>query len=340
MKRSLGGAAVATLALCSIPGSRLAGQTPAPVSLAAKGSAAWAVPRTVDGHPDIEGVWNHGTLTPLQRSEQFAGRPFMSDDEAARFEKETLQTVNGDRRGGIAAADLGGAAVNEFWLERGPLAIVNGRKPTSLIVDPADGRLPPLTPAAEARAAARARSRRFDGPEDLSLSERCLRSASGPPIMAGAPDANVIRIVQSRGHVAIVQEKNHETRFVILDGRPHVSAKIRSWMGDSRGRWEGNTLVVDTTNFTSQLALGARYDENLHLVERFTRVGPNTLLYEFTVDDPTTFTRPWTVVYPMRRTGEELYEFACHEGNYSLPGMLRVARFGDQADRNAQNPAR
>jgi hypothetical protein len=133
--------------------------------------------------------------------------------------------------------------------------------------------------------------------------------------------------VQSRDHVAILQEKFHETRIVRLDDGPHLAAAIRTWLGDSHGRWSGNTLVADTTNFTDQLALGSRFDQNLHLVERFTRVGPDTLLYEFTVNDPTVFTKPWTVVLPMRRTGEQLYEFACHEGNYALPNILRGARF-------------
>jgi hypothetical protein len=285
----------------------------------------------VDGHPDLEGVWNLSTLTPLERPDRFAGKASMTNEEAVEFERDTLQTVSGDRRRQTPASDLGGVAVNEFWLERGPLATVNGRKPTSLIVDPPDGRIPALTPEAKTRAAQRAAlGRRFDGPEDFTLAERCLRSASGPPLLPGAPDGNFIRIVQSRDHVAILQEKFHETRIVRLDDGPHLAAAIRTWLGDSHGRWSGNTLVADTTNFTDQLALGSRFDQNLHLVERFTRVGPDTLLYEFTVNDPTVFTKPWTVVLPMRRTGEQLYEFACHEGNYALPNILRGARFEEQ----------
>jgi hypothetical protein len=329
------------LALLALSRSPLAGHTSGGVSRAANDAGSWTVPRAVDGHPDIEGVWNFATLTPLERPVRFAGKAFMTDEEAVEFEKETLQTVNGDRRGQTPGSDLGGPAINEFWLERGPLATVNGRKPTSLVVDPPDGRIPDLTFEAKTRAAQRvAVGRGFDGPADFSLAERCLRSASGPPILAGAPDANFIRIVQTRDHVAILQEKFHEVRLVSLDGRPHLPAAIRTWVGDSRGRWVGNTLNVDTTNFTYQLALGSRYDQSLHLMERFTRVGPKTLLYEFTVDDPTVFAKAWTVVLPMRRTGEQLYEFACHEGNYALPNILRGARFEERVEKDAPNTRR
>ena len=226
----------------------------------------------------------------------------MTEEEAVAFEKATLQAVNSDRRGANPTSDLSGAPVNEFWLERGPLATVNGRKPTSLIVDPPDGRIPALTSEAQTRAAQRAAlGRRVDGPEDFTLAERCLRSAPGPPMLPSA-DANLVKIVQTRDHVVILQEKFHDVRVVPFDGRPHVRPAIRTWVGDSRGRWSGNTL-----------------------------------LYEFTVDDPTAFTKPWTVVLPMRRTGEQLYEFACHEGNYALPNILRGARFEEQVEREAPN---
>jgi hypothetical protein len=318
----------AVLALTSSNG--FADQTSRKPKPRTQAAESWSTPRTIEGQPDLEGIWNTATLTPLERPARFAGKAFMTEEEAVAFEKERLQAVNSDRRGTNPTSDLGGA-FNEFWLERGPLATVNGRRPTSLIVDPPDGRIPALTLDAQTKAAQRAAlGRHLDGPEDFSLSERCLRSASGPPILAGAPDGNLIRIVQSGGHVAILQEKFHETRLVSLDGRPHLPAAIRTWLGDSRGRWVGNTLSVDTTNFTQQLASGSRFDQNLHLVERFTRVGPNTLLYEVTVDDPTVFTRPWAVVLTLRRTGEQLYEFACHEGNYALPNMLRGARVEDR----------
>jgi hypothetical protein len=289
---------------------------------AAAASESWRLPRTADGHADFEGVWNASTLTPLQRPARFDGRAFMSEAEAAAFEKEQLAA----QRSAPAAAFLA-----ELWFERGTLARIDGRYPTSLIVEPADGQLPALTPAARASAARVASARSFNSSTNFSLSERCLRSASGPPYLAGTPDSNLLRIVQSRDHVALVQEKFHETRLVPLTGSPALSPAIRGWVGVSRGRWEAETLVVETTNFTPQLALANRFDEHLRLVERFTRVGANTLLYEFTVHNPTFFTAPWTVRLPMTRTDEELYEFACHEGNYSLPNILRAARAEEAA---------
>ena len=285
---------------------------------------AWRVPRTVDGRPDLQGDWNHATLTPLQRPERFGGRAWMTPDEAHAFERELLDQVE-------AQSARVPTSINEFWFERGTLAIIDGRHPTSLIVHPPDGQIPALTPAAKARLSARpaASARLLTSHLDFSVSERCLRSGSGPPYLAGAPDANLLRIVQSRDHVAFVQEKFHEARIVALADRPHVSGQIRSWIGDSRGQWEGDTLVIDTTNFTPKLEWANRFDGNLHLIERFTRVAADTLLYEFTIDDPTYFTEPWTVRLPMIRTGEALHEFACHEGNYSLPNMLRGARAQD-----------
>ena len=286
--------------------------------------STWRVPRTLDGHPDLQGDWNHATLTPLQRPERFAGRAWMTPDEARAFERELLNQAE-------AQSARVPTSINEFWFERGRLATIDGRYPTSLIVDPPDGQIPALTPAAKARRSARSAeaARSLTSHLDFSVSERCLRSGSGPPYLAGAPDANLLRIVQSRDHVAIVQEKFHDARIVALADRPHVSRQIRSWVGDSRGHWEGDTLVIDTTNFTSKLEWANRFDANLHLIERFTRVATDRLLYEFTVDDPTYFTVPWTVRLPMIRTGETLHEFACHEGNYSLPNMLRGARAQD-----------
>jgi hypothetical protein len=309
--------------LLALQETRLVGQKSRAVNPAVKDASVRKVPRTTAGQPDIEGVWDFSTLTPLERPAQFAGKPFMTAEEAAEFEKQRLQAVD---------QTLGsGPAIDAAWLERGLLATVNGRYPTALVVDPPDGRIPALTPEAQRRIAERADAfRRTDGPEDRLLSERCLRSASGPPMFPSA-DANFIQIVQTRDYVVILQEKFHDTRIVRLDGRPHVAADIRSWAGDSRGRWNGDTLVVDTTNFTNQIGLTGRFDQTLHLVERYTPVGLDILLYEVNIDDPTAFTKPWTVVVPMRRTDEQIYEFACHEGNYALPNILRGARFGEQA---------
>jgi hypothetical protein len=209
--------------------------------------------------------------------------------------------------------------------------MVNGKYLTSLITDPPDGRLPPLTAAASARAAARAEARRLhpaDGPEDRPLAERCLMFNAGPPLLPG-PYNNYLQIFQTRDHIAILNEMIHDVRIVPLDERPHAPSFIRRWQGDSRGRWEGKTLVVNTTNFTDKTNFRGTA-ENLHLIERFTRTDADTLLYEFTVDDPSTFTKPWTAVLPMKRTDDPIFEYACHEANYGLTGVLRGARFEEK----------
>jgi hypothetical protein len=276
----------------------------------------------------LEGIWTFSTLTPLERTPEFADKPFLSDAEAAAYEKRTVERANRDNRDSSSPdADLGGA-YNEFWWERGThLALVRGKRLTSLIVDPPSGRIPALTPAAQQRVAARAAERRerpADGPEDRSLGERCLVFNAGPPMLSG-PYNNYVQIFQMPGHVVIYNEMIHDARIVPLDGRPHAAPANRRWQGDSRGRWEGNTLVIDTTNFTDKTNFRGA-DENLHLVERFTRVDPKTLLYEFTVDNPTAFTAPWTAALPMTKTTDQIFEYACHEGNYALTNILRGAR--------------
>jgi len=294
--------------LCLLALASIAAQRPAPVS-------------------DFEGVWNFATLTPLERPAEFASKPYFTDDEAKRFVRDTVERGNRDRRDGGAAVDVG-RAVNDYWFDRGSdVAMLSGRRLTSLIVDPADGRLPPLTDAAKARNAARAadaREHQADGPENRSLQERCLSFNAGPPIQPG-PYNNYVQIFQFPDYVVIFSEMIHDARVVPLDGRPHVPAQVRSWLGDARGRWDGATLVVDTTNFVDAVAARG-FDANLHLTERFSRVDPNTLLYEFTVDDPTVFTRPWTARLPMTKSRDRLFEYACHEGNYALVDILRGAR--------------
>jgi hypothetical protein len=281
-------------------------------------------PRTVPA--DLEGVWSFATLTPLERPAELAGRTHFTSEEAAAFERATR-----------ARRPPALNALNEFWFERGPLASLDGRWPTSLIVNPADGRIPALTADAEERRARQARARgALVDVRAFSLSERCLRGAAGPPYLPSAPDGNVIRITQSPDHVAISQEKYGETRIINVDRQPHLPPAIRSWMGDSRGQWDGDTLVVRTTNFAEGLDGSNRFDRNLRLVERFTRLGPHTLRYEFTVDDPTVFSAPWTAVLPMRRSGG-MYEFGCHEGNYSLAHMLSAAR-AEHAAQSAPSP--
>ena len=204
---------------------------------------------------------------------------------------------------------------------------MNGAKWTSLIFDPSDGRIPALAPEGQKRAADRAEARRqhpSDGPEDRLLAERCLHFNAGPPLVPG-PYNNYVQLMQFPDHVVMFNEMIHDARIVPIEGRPHVAPSIRKWLGDSRGRWDGSTLVVDTTNFTDRTNFRGS-SENMHLVERFTRVDADTIRYEFTVDDPTTFTRPWSAALPMSRSKDPILEYACHEANYALADILRGAR--------------
>jgi hypothetical protein len=292
------------------------------------GQSKSAPPRTPDGQPDLQGTWNFSTITPLERPAEFTGKPFLTDAETAEYERVVMQRSNRDNRDKSSPeADVGGA-YNEFWWDRGVHAArVNGKTRTSLIVDPPDGKIPDLTPAAQQRVAARAEERRLhpaDGPEDRSLGERCLLFNAGPPMLSG-PYNNYVQLFQSRDHVVIFNEMIHHARVIPLDGRPHLPAAIRSWQGDPRGRWDGNTLVVETTNFTDKTNVRGS-GEQLRLVERFTRADAKTLLYEFTVDDPASFTKPWTAILPMAKTEDQIYEYACHEANYAMSGILRGAR--------------
>jgi hypothetical protein len=298
------------------------------VSAQARSSAArtWVLPRTPDGRPSLEGIWTNATVTPLERPAEFAGKEFLTDAEADEFERRAVTEVNADRRDGSAETDVG-RAYNEFWRERGKS--VSTRR-SSLIVDPRDGRVPPLTLEGERNNAQRAEARRrmggaFDGAENRSLAERCISMAqAGPPMMPANYSSNY-QIVQSPGSIAILVEMIHDPRIIPLDGRPHVGKSIRQLLGDSRGRWEGDTLVVDTTNFTERTNFRGS-GENLHIVERFTRVDEDTLLYQFTVNDPTTWVRPWSAEIPMKKIVGPIFEYACHEGNYGIAAILSGAR--------------
>ena len=287
--------------------------------------SAQSPPRAPDGHPDLQGTWNFSSLTPLERPAQFADKPVLSDAEAAQFERDTLERTNADRRRDTADADVA-QAYNNAWYDRGTKVV--GTKRSSLIIDPSDGRIPPLTPSGQAAAATRAEARRrrgtADGPEDRSLAERCLLFNAGPPLLPG-PYNNNLRIVQTRDYVVIANEMIHDVRIVPLDGRPHLAAGIRRWQGDPRGRWDGDTLVVETTNFSDRTSFRGS-DTHLRLVERFRRVDAKTLDYQFTVDDPSVFSRPWTVSLPMTASDGPIYEYACHEANYAMTGILRGAR--------------
>jgi hypothetical protein len=310
-------------------GVRAAGQTGRGASPAARGGAA--IPRAADGKPELEGIWNFSTLTPLERPANLASKGMFTTAEATLFEREAIERNDADRRDGGAATDVS-RAYNESWFDRGTqLAVVGGIRPTSLIIDPPDGRVPALTPEGQRRAAERAQARRAhpaDGPEDRSLGERCLSFNAGPPMLP-APYNNYVEIFQARDHVVLLNEMIHDARVVPIDNRPHLPAAVRQFLGDSRGHWDHDTLVIDTTNFTDETNFHGA-DERLHLIERFTRIDGDTLLYEFSVDDPTAFTRPWTSVLPMKREDTQLYEYACHEGNYALQNILRGARMEER----------
>jgi hypothetical protein len=282
-------------------------------------------PRAPDGHPDLQGIWNFSSLTPLERPAQFADKPVLTDAEAAEFERQTLERIDADRRRDTAEADVA-QAYNNAWYDRGTKIV--GTRRSSLIIDPPDGRIPPQTTSGQAMAAARAEARRgrgpADGPEDRSLAERCLLFNAGPPLLPG-PYNNNLQIVQTRDYVVIANEMIHDVRIVPLDGRPHLPGAIRRWQGDPRGHWDGDTLVVETTNFSDRTSIRGS-DMQLRLVERFKRVDAKTLDYQFTVDDPSVFSRPWTVSLPMTASEGRIYEYACHEGNYAMIGILRGAR--------------
>jgi hypothetical protein len=321
----------------------VAGQA-GPAAKVATPTNTWAAPRTPDGQPDLQGVWDYRTITPLQRPKELGTKEFFTDEEAANFEKEENRRQNRDlidsEKGGLQYPPGGVIPYNELWYDRGNK--VAGTKRTSLIVDPPDGRLPPWTPEGQKKANLRAAARRndqlghplADSWEDRPLQERCIMGLnSGPPM---TPDAynNNFQLFQTPGYVVILNEMVHSARIVPLDGRPHGS--IRQWKGDSVGRWEGDTLVVDTTNFKRETSLDGS-SANTHLIERFTRTGANTLLYEFTVDDPTMWTRPWTAVIPTSKSEDPIYEYACHEGNSGMTGILAGARAEEKA---AKEPAR
>jgi hypothetical protein len=296
-------------------------------SASTKSSAAF---RTVDGHPDLQGVWTNATVTPFERPTELAGKEFFTAAEAAEYEKRIIDQNNADRRDRSAEEDLA-IGYNAVWWDRGTKVVSTRR--TSLVTDPSDGRVPPLTPAAQRKAAARAEARALhpaDGPEDRSLDDRCIvRRTAGPPMLPAGYNNNY-QIVQGPDHVAILVEMIHDARIISLEGRPHLNSKIRRLTGDSRGHWEGNALVVETTNFTDRTNFRGS-GESLRVVERFTRVDEETLLYQFTIDDPQSFVRPWSGEIPMKKTPGPVFEYACHEGNLSMENILSIARDDETA---------
>jgi hypothetical protein len=310
------------------------------------------LPHTPDGRPDFSGIWTNVTITPFERPRDLAGKEFFTEKEAADYEKLTVQQRNRDKRNPGSDSDVA-SAYNDFWWDSGTRVVKTRR--TSIVVDPPDGRVPALTPERQKQLADRVAAIKkrcelpgceaensgqlgvADGPEDRPLMERCLAFQSGGPPMLPSAYNNNYQIVQSPNLLAVDIEMAHDVRRIPLDGSPHLPAHVRQWMGDSRGRWEGDTLVVDTTNFTD-LTRFRGADQNLHLTERFTYLDAETIIYRFTVDDPTAFTKPWTGEIPMVRAKGPLYEYACNEGNSGLAGILSSARTDEkkaveQADR-------
>jgi hypothetical protein len=333
-------AALGVLALAPVS----AQQSPAKAGNAAPATGAYKVPRLPNGQPDLTGVWANNSVTPMQRPKELGTRQYLTNEEMIRLKSraETLFAGDGDAAFGdeiFAAAlsdrtkyvadsfDKDTGNYNSYWLVG---RVFDNR--TSLIVDPPDGRKPPLTPAAAKRAAdleAARKQRGFvaDSHEDRPLSERC--------ITFGLPDAfagynSYFQITQSDKWVAISNERIHDTRVIPMDGRPHVSKDVRLMLGDSRGRWDGDTLVVDTTNFTANSGSQGS-DENLHMIERFTRTAADTVEYQVTLEDPTVWTAPWTFMIPLKFTTDKIYEYACHEGNTGLFGVLGGARAQERA---------
>jgi hypothetical protein len=270
---------------------------------------SWKVPRTPWNVPDFQGAtWNFATMTPLERPRGI-DKPELTADETVGYERDTAKARGANVNNGYDWWDDGSAHLD--------------RRRTSLIIDPPDGHLPPLVANAQRR---RARAGSPEGPEDFPLNSRCIfYSNAGPPMV---PSPNNIQFVETRDYVVISNENIHDARLIPLDGRPH--GDVPQWLGDSRGHWDGDTLVVDTVNLTSKTGVVGS-DEHLHVVERFTATDANTLSYQFTVDDPTVWTRPWTALLHFRRLNEPIYEFACHEGNVLImEHMLKVARLADK----------
>jgi hypothetical protein len=322
---------IAAAGIAIMVAGTLSAQT-APKPAQAPGKAAYTAPKTGDGQPDLQGVWDFRTVTPMERPAEFKDKAFLTAQEAAEYEKKinTQRNVDENRdktvrrqvNGTDETQDVA-SAYNQFWWDRGTQVIGTFR--TSLVVDPADGKLPELTDQAKKRRDERAviGERPAWGPEDRSVGERCILGFNaGPPINPGGYNQN-LQIVQSKDNVVLLNEMVHTARIVPLDNRSHLS--FPQWTGSSIGHWEGNTLVVETTGFYQTTSF-QNSSPNMKVVERFTRVGPKELQYQYTVTDPTTWTRPFTVEVPMLLSTLPIYEYACHEGNYGMFGLLSGAR--------------
>jgi len=341
--RNLSIVTAAAVISCWLPGESGA-QTVAAKPVKGAAATPWKAPRTADGQPDLQGVWANNNVTPLQRPKQLEGRAYLTDQELAALKQKSAQLFdNGNSDAAFGDSVFEAALANIRGSQAGFKSVDGGTgdyssvwlvsrdwdNRTSLVTDPPDGRLPPMTAEAQQRQAAlnAIRNRLPEGPEDRSLSERCI--TFGAPRL-GAGYNSYYQILQSANQAVILMETIHDARVVPLDGSPHAPASIRSWLGDPRGHWEGDTLVVDTTNYKPGAFMNVS-TEKLHVVERFTRTNANTLKWEVTVSDPGAWTKPWTAMIPLKHTDDALFEYSCHEGNYGMQGILAGARAEEKA---------
>jgi len=310
-----------------------------PVSLVGQTASPF---RTAWGQPDLQGTFTNKTITPFERPTALAGKEFLTVEEAAELEQ--IRAAEDTARDSEVPADIVGN-YNTHWFDRGTAVV--GTRRTSIIIDPPDGRLPSLTPEAQAKAPSPEEVRRLEAArrgrglidtwEDLDLNDRCiLWPTAGPPMLPTAYNNNY-QILQTPDYVAIFIEMIHDVRIIPLDGRPHVAHGVRQWLGDARGHWEGDTLVVETTHFSDKTVIRAANNvkptDALRVVERFRRVDADTIEYRFTIEDPKTWTHPWTGEVPWTRIADELYEYGCHEGNYSMATMLSGSRTSEAASK-------
>jgi hypothetical protein len=323
----------------SLPAVSVAGQAPAPAAKTAAAKPAakpYTQPKTPWGDPDLQGIWNDATSTPLQRPARLGEKGVLAEEEADQFAEELAEDLNRDRRDGGPEADVN-RAYNEHWMDATRLEATKDRR-TSLIVDPPDGRMPPRVPptpeAAKIRAARADADARFvaglpDDVEDFSLPVRCIIRTDSPPYLPTIYN-NDFQIFQAPGYVVIAPEMIHSARIIPLDGRPHLGKNLRQWLGNTRGHWDNNTLVIETTNFRTDdgVAFQGANPATYRITERFTRVDADTINYEFTIEDPSTWVRPWTAVIPWTKIdpAEQMYEYACHEDNYDIVHLLAGAR--------------
>jgi hypothetical protein len=338
-KHSMLAISAAVLAALSAT-STLAQDAPPAQQLTLVAPRGWSVPRLADGKPDIQGIWTNKTVTPFERPTDLGNKEFFTQDEAREYVEHTLARSNRDNRTDDVNDVL--SAYNAFWWDSGTSLLPNMR--TSIVIDPPNGRIPPLTPARQAALAAEREALRVrceqpgcavansgqpapaDEPQALDLMTRCISFGTAVPMLPSAYNNNY-QIVQTEGMVAINTEMVHQVRRIPTTAKPPLPSHVRQWFGDPRGRWEGDTLVVETTNFKGQFfGRMAAADENLKVTERFTLTAPDLLLYRFTVEDPTAWTAPWTGEIPLIRSDGLLYEYACHEGNRGMENILRAAR--------------